>query len=91
MIKFRIGVTLVILIGLLLAGCNKHVAQKKEVAQTYYTCPMHKDIIEMRPMKCPKCGMELQTMDIDNYQRHSGNTHGNSQPSTGGGHSGHQH
>jgi hypothetical protein len=25
----------------------------------YYTCPMHADVREKKPGKCPKCGMEL--------------------------------
>ncbi|MBO9202607.1 MULTISPECIES: heavy metal-binding domain-containing protein [Niastella] len=26
---------------------------------TYYTCPMHTDIVSNKPGKCPKCGMDL--------------------------------
>ena len=26
---------------------------------TYYTCPMHPEIMNHQPGKCPKCGMEL--------------------------------
>jgi transcription initiation factor IIE alpha subunit len=26
---------------------------------TYYTCPMHSDIVKHEPGKCPKCGMAL--------------------------------
>lgn len=28
-------------------------------AQTTYTCPMHPEVVADKPVKCPKCGMEL--------------------------------
>ena len=28
-------------------------------APTIYTCPMHRDVRQQGPGKCPKCGMEL--------------------------------
>jgi transcription initiation factor IIE alpha subunit len=36
-------------------------AGKKDTAQhaTYYTCPMHSDVVTDKPGKCPKCGMDL--------------------------------
>jgi transcription initiation factor IIE alpha subunit len=36
-------------------------AGKADTAQhaTYYTCPMHPDIVSFQPGKCPKCGMDL--------------------------------
>src|SRR5580693_7005741 len=29
-----------------------------------YTCPMHPEIVQIRPGSCPKCGMALEPMDI---------------------------
>ena len=36
-------------------------AGKADTAQhaTYYTCPMHPDIVRFQPGKCPKCGRDL--------------------------------
>jgi len=28
-------------------------------AATVYTCPMHRDVRQVGPGKCPKCGMDL--------------------------------
>ena len=32
---------------------------QKSTAGQYYICPMHTDIREPKPGKCPKCGMDL--------------------------------
>ena len=32
---------------------------KTDVKQQFYTCPMHPQIHEAKPGKCPICGMEL--------------------------------
>ncbi len=32
---------------------------KQEMAQTQYTCPMHPEVIQNEPGKCPQCGMTL--------------------------------
>ena len=37
--------------------CNKLVDQMKN--KTYYTCPMHLEVIKTEPGKCPGCGMDL--------------------------------
>ncbi|TMI86364.1 MAG: hypothetical protein E6H10_00225 [Bacteroidetes bacterium] len=36
-------------------------AGKQDTAQhaTFYTCPMHADVVTDKPGKCPKCGMDL--------------------------------
>jgi len=33
--------------------------ENKQSKETYYTCPMHPEIHESMPGKCPKCGMTL--------------------------------
>jgi transcription initiation factor IIE alpha subunit len=49
----------------LLAASSFVFAQTKagnaDTAQhaTYYTCPMHPDVVSLQPGKCPKCGMDL--------------------------------
>lgn len=93
MIKFRIGLIAIVLTGLLFSSCNKHIAQSKETKQTYYTCPMHSDVIEMRPGKCPKCGMTLVIMDWDNFLPKKSGSSGSGSFGSGsiGGHSGHNH
>jgi len=30
------------------------------VAEPFYTCPMHPEVKEAKPGKCPKCGMNLE-------------------------------
>lgn len=39
-----------------------HVA--KEIAVSFYQCPMHPEIRSDKPGKCPKCGMELELKKI---------------------------
>ena len=32
---------------------------EQEMAQTQYTCPMHPEVVQNEPGKCPQCGMTL--------------------------------
>jgi hypothetical protein len=45
-----------------MTGCNNS-GQKPSGNQTsqtkQYTCPMHPEVVQDKPGKCPKCGMEL--------------------------------
>jgi len=56
---------IIILMMPLLITSSFVIAQSKagqiDTAQhaTYYTCPMHADVVSMQPGKCPKCGMDL--------------------------------
>jgi hypothetical protein len=90
MTKFRIGLIVITLTGLLFSSCNRHIAQRKEAKQYYYSCPMHQDYIAYQPGKCPKCGMTLEAWEIENMPRrksgssHSG--HSSSGSSSGGCH-----
>jgi len=39
--------------------------QKKESdVKTVYTCPMHSDVVQDKPGKCPKCGMDLTANEV---------------------------
>ena len=46
---------------------GQHQHQHFESSEDYYTCPMHPEIKESKPGKCPKCGgMELvKKSDLD--------------------------
>lgn len=49
----------VVIIIILLIGCNgKKDGQSSEIKQTY-TCPMHPQIVQDKPGTCPICGMDL--------------------------------
>jgi hypothetical protein len=39
-------------------GSSEQPAQKSEKV-VQYTCPMHPDVVQEKPGKCPKCGMDL--------------------------------
>jgi len=39
-------------VALFVVGCQKQSGQ--------YTCPMHPEIVQDGPGKCPKCGMSLE-------------------------------
>jgi hypothetical protein len=38
------------------SGQSEQPAQKSVVQ---YTCPMHPEVVQDKPGKCPKCGMDL--------------------------------
>jgi Cu2+-exporting ATPase len=40
-----------------------------------YTCPMHPEVIEDKPGKCPKCGMDLVPVDKKNGHNHQDHSH----------------
>ena len=64
-IQLIIAVALVTALGIVmtLTGCagssksNEQPAQKGKAVQ--YTCPMHPEVVQDKPGKCPKCGMDL--------------------------------
>ena len=57
-----------LLLTVLLAGCDR--GENAEVTNpgaaatgeplAVYTCPMHPDVTQATPGKCPKCGMKLE-------------------------------
>jgi len=44
---------------------NRHDVQKEAATTELYTCPMHPEIIQERPGKCPICGMDLVKEEAD--------------------------
>ena len=90
MTKFKISVITILFAGLLFSSCNRNIAQTQQEKQTYYTCPMHNDVFETKPGKCPKCGMALEVWAMKNMSSKSsgGSNSGNS---GAGSHSGHNH
>lgn len=66
MTKYRIGLIVIVLTGLIFSSCNRHITKQKEATQYYYTCPMHPDDIYFQPGKCPECGMTLEAWDLEN-------------------------
>lgn len=42
-----------------LTGCKKSETATSGNAAVKYTCPMHPEVVEDAPGKCPKCGMTL--------------------------------
>ena len=49
-------------LGLAMTGCHKSANEPpahEEQAPQFYTCPMHPEIRQAKPGKCPICGMDL--------------------------------
>ena len=44
---------------------HDHAAHANEEQATIYTCPMHPEIRENKPGRCPKCGMNLEPAKPD--------------------------
>ena len=49
-----------------LTGCTNRTAPQSAEPKTtnsgkatQYTCPMHPEVVQSSPGKCPKCGMDL--------------------------------
>lgn len=69
-LKLTIGI-LALTLGILVVSCksntNKETTnaneQMEEMAEAQYTCPMHSEVVQNEPGKCPKCGMTLVVKD----------------------------
>ncbi len=96
MYKFTTVLLIAVLMSFLFSSCSssKHTVAQKSKKTYYYTCPMHTEVIEMKPGKCPKCGIKMEEFDLtDMPRRNSGsnyNLHNNSGGSSGS-HSGGHH
>ena len=57
--------SIILIGGLLLTAALTHAQEPEtkepvtEEQQVMYTCPMHPEVVQAEPGKCPKCGMEL--------------------------------
>ncbi len=54
---------------------HEHKHTHKGTAGEVYTCPMHPEIREDRPGKCPKCGMELVKGGVKTPETHTEHAH----------------
>jgi membrane fusion protein, copper/silver efflux system len=53
------SIALCFIILAFISGCNKQQKENVKDENAYYTCPMHPQIHENAPGKCPICGMDL--------------------------------
>ncbi len=62
-LKIVFGILIIFLSVFAFSCKNKKQKGNKEkqehVAEVIYTCPMHPEVQEKEPGKCPKCGMDL--------------------------------
>ena len=72
-------VVLLLLAGLVLGGvacsasgpaetgtpAEKSAVQQQSQEETVYTCPMHPEVRQSEPGKCPKCKMDLVLAEAD--------------------------
>lgn len=76
--------TTVLLLVAVLSGCSKKAeVPAAETEKTYYTCPMHPQIIRDAPGTCPICNMDLvpvETGDGDDASGHSDDHEGDEHP-----------
>jgi len=54
--------------SLLISACTNNEITNTDAVQTY-TCPMHPQVIQEFPGKCPVCGMDLVPFDRTNKER----------------------
>lgn len=91
MYKFRIVLLMAVLVSFLFSSCssNRHTTTQTKPKLVYYSCPMHSEVMEMNPGKCPKCGMKMEAFDLAELrQKNSGNSY-SPHINSGGGHVGH--
>ena len=95
MYKFRIALLTAFLMGFLFSSCSssRHTTAQTKPGKTYYSCPMHTEVIAMQPGKCPKCGMTMEVFDFaDLRHKNSGNSYTpHNSGGSSGGHSGGHH
>jgi hypothetical protein len=48
-----------LLLGFVVTGCKKSEPAPAGDQAKQYTCPHHPEVVQDKPGKCPKCGMDL--------------------------------
>lgn len=56
----KLIITGILLFALQSAMFGQTNAQTQDKQQKIYTCPMHPDVQQTKPGKCPRCGMTLE-------------------------------
>lgn len=83
------SLVLLIFIGVLFSACNRQAVAQKSDKKYFYTCPMHPEIIEMKPGNCQKCGMKLEHYELEDMpKRKSANSSAGGHNHSGFGNSG---
>lgn len=86
--KRRLFLSIVAVLSLIwIGGCTKQTSEKTNTASSvkdheddlegYYTCPMHPQVHEHKPGKCPICGMELVKVSGKQSQIQTDSANGN--------------
>ncbi len=57
--RHKAGTIFLLFLGLLILQPSCSPERKPTASNTEYTCPMHTDILQPNPGKCPVCGMDL--------------------------------
>jgi membrane fusion protein, copper/silver efflux system len=72
--KFATNILLLVVFvttSALLAGCGKKDEPPVDTRTTYYTCPMHPQIIQDKPGTCPICNMDLVPVEeSEDHEEH---------------------
>ena len=69
--KLKYIISLILLIFFFACSDQKdsHAGHQTEVAMDMYTCPMPEDsVFSTKPGKCPKCGMDLVKVEMNEHQ-----------------------
>ncbi len=70
MYKNKISIVLLFLVSLtLIVSCSPKLTPQTAEKHYFYTCPMHRDVIVFNPGTCPKCGMGLEKMDMEDMPK----------------------
>lgn len=56
-ILVALGIAIVAVFGI--TACNKSEHDHGGSQAHQYTCSMHPEVVQAKPGKCPKCGMDL--------------------------------